>query len=249
MTTSGSKTFLKGLQILDALRTAGDDGLKITDIAAQTGVQRTTVYRFLDVLVDQGYALELEGKHFAFNSARFKVQSSLEAAIDRLKPVLRRISAQTGDSCFLVRRDGSDSLCVHREVGSYPIQVVSVTIGHKQPLGVGAAGLALLAYLPNDDIDMVLEMNKERLPNYGGMTCARMRSLIQSTRERGWSVVGNSAVPGVVGVGLPILQRQGLPLFAISVSSVLDRMPLKRQRYIVGLIKNELEGVKVQGSL
>src|SRR3546814_3144136 len=48
---SGPKTLRRGLQIIEVLRAAGDEGLKIADIAALTGIQRTTVYRFLDVLV------------------------------------------------------------------------------------------------------------------------------------------------------------------------------------------------------
>lgn len=241
MDESGPKTFRRGLQIIEALRAAGDDGLKITDIAALTGIQRTTVYRFLDVLVDQDYVQPAtEDRVFIFNHAHFAGGPAATYSIDRLKPVLARISAQTGDSSFLVRRENGDSLCVHREVGTYPVQVLSVTIGHKQPLGVGAAGLALLANLPKDDIEQILHANKNRLPTFGGMTCEQMEQLIRSTLERGWSAVGNAAVPGVLGVGVPILHRSGLPMFAISVSSVIDRMPLARQRFIVELIKKEL---------
>ncbi|HUG57323.1 MAG TPA: IclR family transcriptional regulator C-terminal domain-containing protein [Candidimonas sp.] len=241
MYESGPKTFRRGLQIIEALRAAGDEGLKITDIAGLTGIQRTTIYRFLDVLVDQRYVHPpTDDRVFIFNHAHFTRGSAAAYSIDRLKPVLARISAQTGDSSFLVRRENGDSLCVHREVGTYPVQVLSVTIGYRQPLGVGAAGLALLANLPKDDIQQILRANKNILPKFGGMTCEQMEQLIKSTLERGWSAVGNSAVPGVLGVGVPILHRSGHPIFAISVSSVIDRMPLKRQRFIVELIKKEL---------
>jgi len=238
---SGPKTFKRGLQILEALWAAGDEGLRITDIAALTGIQRTTIYRFLSVLVEQGYALPTaDNRVFAFNYAHFTGNPNTTYSLDRLKPVVARISAQTGDSCFLVRREGADSLCIHREVGSYPLQVLAVTIGHRQPLGVGAAGLALLANLPKDDIRQILAANKNVLPKFGGMTCEQMEKLIRSTQERGWSAVGNAAVPGVLGVGVPILHRSGHAIFAVSVSSVMDRMPMKRQRTIVELIKEEL---------
>lgn len=226
---------------MEAIRAAGDDGLKITDIAQATGIQRTTVYRFLDVLVNEGYVFPAtEDRFFVFNHNRFQQPASLDHMIELLKPVLQRISAQAGDSSFLVRREGEDSLCVHREVGSYPLQVLSVTVGHRQPLGVGAAGLALLANLPQDDIDIILDANQGQLARFGGMTREQMERLIKSTLERGWSAVGNAAVPGVMGVGVPVMRRSGVPLFAISVSSVIDRMPLKRQRFIIDLIKKEL---------
>lgn len=238
---ASSKTFVRGLQIMEALHGAGSDGLKITDIAARTGIQRTTIYRFLDVLVNQGYVHPpTEERLFVFNGARFTSDLPNEYCFERFKHVLQRISEQTGDSSFLVRRDKGDSWCVHREVGSYPLQVLAVTIGHRQPMGVGAAGLALLANLQKEDVKEILDMNENKLSRFGGMTRPQMERLIKSTLERGWSAVGNAAVPGILGVGVPITRRSGHPLFAISVSSVIERMPLKRQRFIVDLINREL---------
>ncbi|KAA0911583.1 IclR family transcriptional regulator [Pusillimonas sp. ANT_WB101] len=243
---AGPKTFSRGLDIMDVLRHAGDEGLRVTEIARLAGVQRTSVYRFLDVLIDHGYLLEPdEQRRYVFNHARLAVQPSIAGTIERLKPVLQRISAQTGDSSFLVRREDGDSLCVHRELGSYPVQVLTVTIGYRQPMGVGAAGLALLSSLADEDIDLVLTANDKKLPRFGGMSSSQMRRLIQTTRERGWSAVGNAAVPGVMGVGVPLLRRTGAPIFAVSVSSVIDRMPLKRQKFIIDVIRRELETVYV----
>jgi len=243
-TASGPKTFSRGLRIMEAVRNAGDDGLKIADIAAITGVQRTTVYRFLDVLVSEGYVLRSpDDRLYVFNHDRFATPPSYGQTIELLKPVLQRVSEHTGDSSFLVHRKGPDSVCLHREVGSYPLQVLAVTIGHRQPLGVGAAGLALLAHLPAADVRQVLDENTTRLPEFGGMTREHMERLIRSTLERGWSAVGNAAVRGVLGVGVPIWRRPGYPAFAMSVSSVIDRMPLTRQRDIVEIIRKELAQV------
>ena len=242
---SGPKTFARGLRIMDVLYQAGEDGLKVTDIASLANVHRPTVYRFLDVMVEQGFALQVsEPRKYAFNYQRLRRSQAQGLSIERLKPVLQRITAQTGDSSFLVRRDGADSLCVHREVGSYPVQVLAVTIGHRQPMGVGAAGLALLSNLAPEDIDMVLSTNQALLPRYGGMTQEHMRRLIKNTQERGWSAVGNAAVPGVLGVGLPILRPGSHPIFAVSVSSILDRMPLARQRFIIDVIRKELAAIQ-----
>lgn len=238
---SGPKTFARGLRIMEAVRNAGDEGLKIADIAATTGVQRTTVYRFLDVLVSEGYVHRSpDDRLYVFNHDRFAAAPSHKQTIELLKPVLERVSAQTGDSSFLVHREGPDSVCIHREVGSYPLQVLAVTVGHRQPLGVGAAGLALLAHLPAADLRQVLDENAPRLPEFGGMTREHMERLVRSTLERGWSAVGNAAVRGVLGVGVPVWRRPGYPAFAMSVSSVIDRMPLTRQREIVDVIRKEL---------
>lgn len=238
---SGPKTFRRGLQILEVLRSARSEGLRIPEIAALTGIQRSTVYRFLDVLLEMGYIRELPGPRlFAIRDDIFSDTAVPNPQIERLKPIMQRISAECGDSTFLIRRVGADSLCIHREVGTYAVQVRAVSVGHRQPLGVGAAGLALLAGFPDDVVRDILKENAAALPRFGGMSCDKLQFLIRSTRERGWSVVANAAVPGVLGVGLPVPNRSGQPDFAISLSSVTERMPPARQRTVIATIRQHL---------
>ncbi|MCR2134573.1 hypothetical protein NSX40_24540, partial [Salmonella enterica] len=80
---------------------------------------------------------------------------------------------------------------------------------HRQPLGVGAAGLALLGALPPAEADEVIAQNEQALRAYGGMTVAQMRRLAENARDRGWAVVGNAAVPGVLGVGVALCDASG----------------------------------------
>ncbi len=241
----GPKTLLRGLKILETISRAGSDGLKIPQIALLTGVTRPTVYRFVEVLHRNGYISKAtEAGRYVCNSNRLDVKAPVDDEFDVFKEVLKNISAATGDSSFLIRQEQADSLCIHREIGWYPLQVLSIQIRHKQPLGVGAAGLALLAALPDEERERVLEQNAERLPQFGGLTLRRLKLLVKTTQERGWSVVGNAAVQGVLGVGIAIADHRQQPRFAISVSSVEARFTRQRQRDVVDIIKREVSRLK-----
>ena len=72
------------------------------------------------------------------------------------------------------------------------------------------------------------------------MTVAQMRRLAENTRDRGWAVVGNAAVPGVLGVGVALCDASGYPRLAVSVSSLISRMQAPRQRSIADLIRAQL---------
>lgn len=241
--TSSSSILRRGLRVLGVLRRAGADSLHVVEIARAAGMQRSTVYRYLDVLVEEGYVLrDQDGPRYRLADDETAPETDAHArAVRRLQPVLRRVSDALGDSAFLICRAGDDALCLHRELGSYPVQVLSVTVGHRQPLGVGSAGLALLAAMPQAEAREVIAHNEVALHAYGGMTAAQMRKLVDNTRARGWSVVGNSAVPGVLGVGVALCDGKGYPRFSISVSSLIDRMPAKRQHAIAELIRSELK--------
>jgi len=240
LSPQGASTLRRGLHILAALRRV-PDGLDINGIARALAMQRTSVYRYVSVLVEEGYAVRDEhtGLYRAI-SIWPQLEDDQALSVARIGPAMRRISDQTGDSSFLVCRVGSDSLCLHREIGNYPVQVLAVTIGHRQPLGVGAAGLALLAALPPNEAESLIQQNCDALRSYGNMTMAHMRLLVDATRNRGWAAIGNAAVPGVLGVGVALRDHSGYPRLAVSVSCILDRMPSPRQRSIADIIRREV---------
>ncbi|MES2787520.1 MAG: IclR family transcriptional regulator C-terminal domain-containing protein, partial [Pseudomonadota bacterium] len=132
------------------------------------------------------------------------------------------------------------SHCIARQIGTHPVQILAVEVGTRQPLGVGAAGLALLSALPPDEADAVTRASSEALARFGGMTSARMDLLVRATRERGWSVVGNHAVKGAMGVGMALCAPDGTPIAGISVAAAMGRMPKERQQLIAGVIRKAL---------
>ena len=163
-----------------------------------------------------------------------------EDLAERLAPVLDSVSTGCGDAAFAVVRDGGLSHCIARHVGSYPVQVLVIQVGTRQPLGVGAAGLALLSALADRDVEAVIDVNAPTLALYRGMTQARLRALVAATRERGWSLVGNHATQGVLAVGLAVYDRDGDVVAGISVATTEARMPKERQRKILQLIRKAL---------
>lgn len=244
-TLSGSGALRRGLRVLDALGQAETAGLKVAEISRLLDMPRPTVYRVLDVLVAEGWvqAFPDERRFVLTRPPATGKSGAWDALINRMTPALRRIAAVTGNSAFLIRRADDDSLCLHREVGTYPVQVLAISVRGRQPLGVGAAGMALLAALPEDDIAEVLQHNAPILHKYGGMTAQIMRTLIGSTQARGYSVVGNYAVPGILGVGVAVHDKYHRPVAGVSVSSIVDRMSAQQQRSIASLIRESLESL------
>ncbi|KAG1280279.1 hypothetical protein G6F64_014532 [Rhizopus arrhizus] len=106
--------------------------------------------------------------------------------------------------------------------------------------------MALLAALPADMARGSVERNSGRLDEYGGMTPQEMYRLIEMTRARGYWVGGYLGVRGALGVGCALLDSQGAPLLAVSVTAIIDRMPAQRQRESAGWIKAELARLAMQ---
>lgn len=224
---------------------SGSEGVRVVDLCRRCGLERATVYRLLETLVSEAYVEQrgrfryVAGKKMErWRDERTLTQSGIAA---RLAPVLRQVSAASGDAAFAVVREGGLSSCIAREVGTYPVQILAVQVGTRQPLGVGAGGLALLAALPDEEIEAIIAQHGEMLTNYGGMTAERLWLLVNATRERGWSVIGNHAAKGALAVGVAVRDRQGLPVAGVSVAAPIERMVRQRQESIAGEIKSALK--------
>lgn len=247
--SSGPRTLRRGLTVLATLRDHGAAGLSVTDIARLTNIQRPTIYRLLAALLDAGLVLPVPGtKKYRAQWASTPDVSTPDPRVSQTLPSLKRLAERTGDAVFLVVREGDESVSLHREIGGYPVQILATYAGKRQPLGVGSGGMAILAALPDTAAHSIVERNSGYLDEYGGMTPHEMLRLIETTRARGYSVVGNHAVRGALGVGCALLDPQGAPILAISVTAIIDRMPAPRQREIAGWINAELARLTLRGT-
>jgi len=239
---AGSRTLQRGLRVLDAVLDSGRDGCRVVDLCRAAGLERATVYRLLTTLIECGY-VAAQGRFRYVAGPRLALHAQRVAPSDhaaRLQPVLARVSAACGDAAFAIVREGPLSHCIARHVGTHPVQVLVIQVGTRQPLGVGAAGLALLAALPDEEVAAAIAANAPEFVRFGSMTADRMKILVRSTRERGWSVIGNHATRDVLAVGMAVLGRTGAPEAAISVASVTQRMPRSRQQLIARAMRDAL---------
>lgn len=239
---SGPRTLRRGLQVLRTLQDNPEGGLSVTSLARLTGLQRPTIYRLLAALVEEGFARNVSGsKRFMAGQNTTMPGIDEDPRIELAFPVLKKLAALTGDAVFLVVRDGHESVSLWREIGAYPVQILATFAGKRQPLGVGSGGMALLAKLDDDTVEDIIARNSNRIEQYGGMTTREMRQLVLNTRTRGYSVVGNYAVRGALGVGCALCDSSNHPYLAISVTAITDRMPATRQREIAHLIQDGLK--------
>nr|WP_255701634.1 IclR family transcriptional regulator [Bordetella sp. LUAb4] len=247
----GPGALRRGLRVLLHLQRSPRP-LGPAEIAKAIDMTRPTVYRLLDILETEGFVRrDSSGKAFLATAPEVDAGSEWAMYIKRMKPIMERIAAQTGNAVFFSRRDQRDLICLHREIGSHPVQILSLPIGGRSPLGVGAGGIAMLGSLSQREIDDVIEANAAEYLEWGNLHVSTIRKLIENCRARGYSVVGNYALQGVLAVGIAIAGNARLPVTSLSVTAPHDRLPLQRQREIAALMRSELVagGVERNGKL
>jgi DNA-binding IclR family transcriptional regulator len=126
---------------------------------------------------------------------------------------------------LLSTRSGIESVCVDREFGSYPIRANYLDLGMRRPLGVGAGSLALLAWLPDDEVDAVLQLIAPRIAKrYPRITADLLKIEVALSRQRGYALLLDVVVDQMGGIGVPVFGSDGRPLAAISLAALTSRI-------------------------
>jgi DNA-binding IclR family transcriptional regulator len=137
----------RALRVLDAFGPQ-DDAVSLADLAARTGLYKSTLLRLASTLQTHGYLIRAASGEFRIGHAPLRLaalylRSSQPA--DRIMPFLEQLVRDTGESAsFTVRREDA-AICIYR-VDSPQIVRDHVRPGDAHPLDVGASGKAILAF-------------------------------------------------------------------------------------------------------
>lgn len=247
----GTQSIDRTIGVLKQVVAHGSQGLTVAELVAACELERPTVHRIVQALERQGFLKRPAGsKRYVLGdycrqmAAAFADRSDLRTVCE---PVLRSVSEETGNSAFLIARLGYESICLARVVGSYPVQVLTVNVGSRNPLGVGAGGLAILSTLPANEQNECIRANAKRLGSYGSLSESTLRALIRATQRRGHSVIGHYSAPGVIAVGAAMRNASGATLGAVTTSSIDSRMTRDDQQAAAASILKSI--ARVQSSL
>ena len=105
--------------------TANDDRLTLTEIARRTGLYKSTVLRLIESLELQGFLVKPDGRGYALGAELMRLGSLYARQFrleDRVRPILVRLVAETGESASFYRREGHRRICLFRCDSPAPIR-------------------------------------------------------------------------------------------------------------------------------
>ncbi len=239
---SSVQSVQRALHLLSLVARTGPPGARLQDLTQESGLSKPTTHRLLQQLIESGLVMQGGQRLYQLGAGAFELGISASRSFplrDIASPVLDEIARITGDTVFLVVRSGIDALCIDRKMGSYPIKVETVEPGHRQSLGMGASGLAVLSFLPQDEQEScLLEMERSlKLKPQGDLTMEVIRRHIAESKPRRWALMTQLALlPGVTGVGVPVFDAQKRPFASLTVGAISLRMTEQRIRESAALL-------------
>ncbi|MDP3548457.1 MAG: IclR family transcriptional regulator C-terminal domain-containing protein [Phreatobacter sp.] len=228
--------------ILRVLAAGDDRGASLQTIAESLALKKPTAHRILSALTDNGLVFQdMTTRNYRLGHAAAVLgRTAFEQDIaGAARASLVRLAGLSGDTAFASAIEGPAAICVAREVGDFPIRTLTLSVGDRRPLGVGAGSLALLAALPGAAIERALKRNETWLRDFQGFDAASLRERVAETQARGYAENDGRIVSGMAGVAVPVLDADGLPLAALSLAAIRDRMTPERIPELVQALRAE----------
>lgn len=187
----------RALAVLEWLA-ARPQGASAAQIAAATGVPRASLYRMLRVLGRGGYVVA-GGAGYALGPGVARLAAGVPARelTSLAQPVMEALCAEVGESVKLVIRDGLEALTVAATNSGRDARI-TVRIGTRMPLYVGASQRLLLSRSPPEVVDAVLAAPRRR---HASGTIVAARELRRSLAELARADVVTGYSEGIEGLG------------------------------------------------
>lgn len=223
-TAPGTERTLAILELLGRHRA----GLSLTEIARELDLPVNSVFRIAGTLHNRGYLQRrdddkrfvLTHKLFDLSRPQVREKSLVMCAMEHL----RRLRDVTGETSQLLAPVQHKMTVLEQCVSTQPIKV-SGTVGFQAPMYSCAPGKAVLAALPEHELDGFFKA--VRLKQFTPNTLASRTALdadLAKTRKRGYALDLAEGIEGIHCVGAVITDEYQHPVAAITVMAPAFRL-------------------------
>lgn len=246
-TTEGAQSIRRAAALLRIVAMNGDRGTSLTSVAEVSGLHKATAHRILRVLFEEGLLeFDDQSKHYRVGAEIYALSRAMSEKFDIgsiAQPSLEKLCHETRDTVYFAIRSGFDGLCLGMAEGSYPEKALRLSLRDRWPLGVGAFTMAILAFLPDTEVQEIVRRNAQRLTDHDQYTETHLLEQVAETRKQGFAVTQILAYPATCAVGVPVCDPHGRPIASLCITAIATRMDEARRRQLARKMKEEARAI------
>lgn len=223
--------------------------LTVDEISHQSQIPPSTVYRYIRVLTEKGF-LEKSGSKSYRLGLRFVELNRVAQGSNRdlrliALPSMKRIADQIIETVSLMRLFNKYAICIESIEGRHVVRVV-IEQGRLQPLYTGASSKVLLAGIEENEWDSYLEGPINAITANTITDIESYKEEVRLTREQGYGTSDGEIDEGGRAVAVPLFDREGKVLAALSVEGPTFRMDEEKMTHYLALLREEAKIIRDQ---
>lgn len=226
MATDPDNVITKAVAILKALRLA-EQGGGARQLAASTGLPRSTVQRLLTMLADTGMVMQDPVDHrYRIGPQALQIGLGYRRGMSLVSlaaPHMVSVRDATGETVGLSVQMGDARVFIDEVQGHLQLRFAS-ELGRLYPLWSGASGRVLMMGLPDDEVERILADRDLEGELHRARPVAELRDLLEVARADGFATAVSETIQDVSSVAVPVLDAQRRIVAALSISAPGSRM-------------------------
>lgn len=210
------------------------DSAGVTELADRLDLAKSTVHKHLVSLEQNGYVVNENGQYrlgLQFFNTGIHVRNQYDV-YHAAKPRIDKLALDVDEAVWLIVQENGMSVFIYGVAQNESFTFDS-TIGTRAYLHANSAGKAILAYLPENEVEDIIDQHG--LPAQTENTITDRETLfdeLKATRDRKYAMNFQEDLQGLHAIGAPII-NDGRPIAAVTIAGAANRLTKER-------IENEL---------
>lgn len=227
-----AKSAVRAVQILERLA-EGDPRPTLAELARDLGAPKSSIHVVVGTLVRHGWVELGPDGRFGIGIRALRVGTAYvdtDPVVALAAPVMDELVADLDETIHLGRLDGTDIVYVAKRESTQQLRLFSA-VGRRLPAYATALGKALLAQLPESDLEAHLPAELVPLTDRTITDRAELRAHLAAARARGWTLDEGENGEGIACVAV-VLPLGDPPMEALSCSVPSVRFGPERREQV-----------------
>ena len=220
----------RSFDILDALAGAPHD-LGAAELVASLHLHKSTIHRLLAALERRKIVRRNPEGKYCLGLKMLEMGGRAFQQLDigvEATPFLRRLVDQSGESAHISVLGDNEMVSIAHVPGRWSLRVPA-TVGRRSPTYCTGVGKALLAFLPEAELDALLSRTRlRRLTRRTITTAAALKAELTRVRRRGYAFDDEEREVGLRCIGAPVRDYTGWVTAAVSIAGPSFRIQRER---------------------
>jgi DNA-binding IclR family transcriptional regulator len=231
----------KALTVLEELAESRI-GLSLPELVSRTGFAKSSIHCLLITFERRGYIHRNERTgRYMFGTRLFNLANTTLIGLrlrEQATPYLRALTQSTGLTAHMAILDKGEAVLISK---SEPIDTLRLAtwIGKRMDVHCTSLGKALLCMLPESEVQNIVKSHG--MPRHNENTIASTKKLLQELQvcaKQGYCLDDEEDEIGHRCIGVPILDDQGRPIAAISVSGSTTQVSRDNIKFLSQVLKD-----------
>ncbi|MCU0509973.1 MAG: IclR family transcriptional regulator [Anaerolineae bacterium] len=193
----------------------------LTELSARLDLPKSTLHRFLVGLERNGLVRRGHDDNKWRPGHRLVIWGSVASATNDIQqiaaPIMRELAETTRETILLTEYHVGEVVCMDKIETSHSVRI-ALDVGSRRAPHAGASSKVLMAYLPEDEVERIIEVG---LPRYCERTITdpvALRSELERIRQCGYALSYEETDCGAWGIATPVRDWSGAVVAAVGLA-------------------------------